>query len=55
LFQNLSLMLQKYSKLRLYRNKFAIFVLLLFKIILLELSKSKTYIETIVDIYYKID
>ncbi len=55
LFSNLDLILQKYLKLRLYRNKFADSFTLLFKIILLELYKSKTYVKTIADIYYKID
>ena len=55
LFSNLDLTLQKYSEFRLYRNKFADSFVLLFKIILSELYKFKTYAETIADIYYKID
>ena len=55
LFSNFDLTLQKYSKLRLYRNKFVDFFVLLFKTILSKLYKSKIYIEIITDIYYKID
>jgi len=55
LFQNLNLMLQRYSKFRLYRNKFVNSFSLLFKIILLKLYKLKIYIKAITNIYYKIN
>jgi len=55
LFSNLDLILQRHSKLRLYQNKFANSLILLFKIILLELYKSKIYVKTITNIYYKIN
>ena len=55
LFSNLDLTLQKYSKFRLYQNKFADFFVLLFKTILLELYKFKIYTKTITNIYYKIN
>jgi len=54
LLQNLNLTLQKYLKLRSYRNKFIDFFVLLFKIILSKLYESKIYIEAIANIYYKI-
>jgi len=55
LFQNLNLTLQRYSKFRLYRNKFVNSFSLLFKIILLKLYKLKIYIKAITNIYYKIN
>jgi len=55
LLQNLNLTLQRHLKFRSHQDKFINSFALLFKIIILELYKFKTYVKVITNVYYKIN